>query len=304
MGPTSPSAIRAAGMIDSPAQNALRTALAMVLSLRFIFHFVGRLDRGVTSTQHSRPARLSRSDEYERRTPKPRPCWVQGRHRHRPPRRCLFSKLEDLNPVQSRCGSRAWLMSQPKDRPNGVRRIRGQRGEVEHRPGLSPALHPGMKYPGGAAQAAGAAPPYPASIAFQAAASRAFFSSAPGDRGLIPSHERPGQHLPTRAPPLRGRMERLEKKHRRGDGENSRWTQGNPDRKIPPGLDVRSSSAPPAMQRREHGGTRGRGAHQSLPSTPLARAPPRGGNRACAASISARATAARRPVTSRGAGHS
>jgi len=94
-------------MIDFSGQNALRTALAMVLS-RFI-PFVGVWIAGFITTLLA--ARLSRSDEYEADAYASALLVKAGIGTD--PQKSLFSKLEDL--TQSSHGAvPAWLMSHPK----------------------------------------------------------------------------------------------------------------------------------------------------------------------------------------------
>ncbi|MXQ06977.1 M48 family metalloprotease [Alphaproteobacteria bacterium GH1-50] len=94
-------------MIDFSGQNALRTALAMILS-RFV-PFVGVYIAGFLTTLLA--ARLSRSDEYEADAYASALLVKSGIGTG--PQKTLFTKLEDL--TQSRGGSApAWLMSHPK----------------------------------------------------------------------------------------------------------------------------------------------------------------------------------------------
>jgi len=94
-------------MIDFSGQNALRTALAMVLS-RFI-PFVGVWIAGFITTLLA--ARLSRSDEYEADAYASALLVKAGIGTD--PQKSLFSKLEEL--TQSNHGAvPAWLMSHPR----------------------------------------------------------------------------------------------------------------------------------------------------------------------------------------------
>lgn len=94
-------------MIDFSGQNALRTALAMVLS-RFI-PYVGVWIANALTTLLA--ARLSRSDEYEADAYASALLTKSGIGTE--PQKTLFAKLEDL--TQSRAGAMpAWLMSHPK----------------------------------------------------------------------------------------------------------------------------------------------------------------------------------------------
>ena len=94
-------------MIDFSGQNALRTALAMVLS-RFI-PFVGVWIAGFITTLLA--ARLSRSDEYEADAYASALLVKAGIGTD--PQKSLFSKLENL--TQSNHGAvPAWLMSHPR----------------------------------------------------------------------------------------------------------------------------------------------------------------------------------------------
>ena len=94
-------------MIDFSGQNALRTALAMVLS-RFLPGIGVLIANSLTSML---AARLSRSDEYEADA-------YAAALLHKAgigvtPQKSLFLKLEDL--TQSRSGAvPAWMMSHPK----------------------------------------------------------------------------------------------------------------------------------------------------------------------------------------------
>jgi len=94
-------------MIDFSGQNALRTALAMVLG-RFI-PFVGPMIASSIATLLA--ARLSRGDEYEADAYASALLVKAGIGTG--PQKSLFAKLEDL--TQSRAGAvPAWLLSHPK----------------------------------------------------------------------------------------------------------------------------------------------------------------------------------------------
>ena len=94
-------------MIDFSGQNALRTALAMILS-RFI-PFVGVYIASFLTTLLA--ARLSRSDEYEADAYASALLVKSGIGTE--PQKSLFGKLEAL--TQARAGAApAWLMSHPK----------------------------------------------------------------------------------------------------------------------------------------------------------------------------------------------
>ncbi|MEL6170228.1 MAG: M48 family metalloprotease [Pseudomonadota bacterium] len=94
-------------MIDFSGQNALRTALAMVLS-RFL-PGIGVLIANALTTLLA--ARLSRSDEYEADAYAAALLTKAGIGTE--PQKTLFRKLEDL--TQARGGAvPAWLMSHPK----------------------------------------------------------------------------------------------------------------------------------------------------------------------------------------------
>lgn len=94
-------------MIDFSGQNALRTALAMVLS-RFIPVIGVWIANGLTTLL---AARLSRSDEYEADAYASALLTKSGIGTE--PQKTLFAKLEDL--TQQRAGAvPAWLMSHPK----------------------------------------------------------------------------------------------------------------------------------------------------------------------------------------------
>ena len=94
-------------MIDFSGQNALRTALAMILG-RFI-PFVGVYIAGFLTTLLA--ARLSRSDEYEADAYATALLVKSGIGTD--PQKSLFSKLEEL--TQANHGTvPAWLMSHPK----------------------------------------------------------------------------------------------------------------------------------------------------------------------------------------------
>ncbi len=94
-------------MIDFSGQNALRTALAMILS-RFLPGFGVYIANALTSLL---AARLSRSDEYEADAYAAALLTKAGIGVG--PQKSLFAKLEDL--TRSRAGVMpAWLMSHPK----------------------------------------------------------------------------------------------------------------------------------------------------------------------------------------------
>jgi putative metalloprotease len=94
-------------MIDFSGQNALRTALAMVLS-RFLPGIGVLIANGLTTLL---AARLSRSDEYEADAYASALLTKSGIGTTA--QKSLFAKLEDL--TKSRGGSApAWLMSHPK----------------------------------------------------------------------------------------------------------------------------------------------------------------------------------------------
>ncbi|MBT8457550.1 MAG: M48 family metallopeptidase [Rhodobacteraceae bacterium] len=94
-------------MIDFSGQNALRTALAMVLS-RFLPGIGVWIANGLTTLL---AARLSRSDEYEADAYASALLTKAGIGTE--PQKSLFAKLEEL--TQSRSGAMpAWLMSHPK----------------------------------------------------------------------------------------------------------------------------------------------------------------------------------------------
>lgn len=94
-------------MIDFSGQNALRTALAMVLS-RFLPGIGVWIANGLTTLL---AARLSRSDEYEADAYASALLTKSGIGTE--PQKTLFAKLEEL--TQSRSGTMpAWLMSHPK----------------------------------------------------------------------------------------------------------------------------------------------------------------------------------------------
>jgi putative metalloprotease len=94
-------------MIDFSGQNALRTALAMILS-RFL-PGIGIWIANILTTMLA--ARLSRSDEYEADAYASALLTKAGIGTG--PQKSLFGKLEDL--TQSRSGAMpAWLMSHPK----------------------------------------------------------------------------------------------------------------------------------------------------------------------------------------------
>ena len=94
-------------MIDFSGQNALRTALALVLS-RFLPGIGVMIANGLTSLL---AARLSRSDEYEADAYAAALLTKTGIGLT--PQKTLFGKLEEL--TQARSGAMpAWLMSHPK----------------------------------------------------------------------------------------------------------------------------------------------------------------------------------------------
>ncbi|MEQ8401495.1 MAG: M48 family metallopeptidase [Roseovarius sp.] len=94
-------------MIDFSGQNALRTALAMILS-RFLPGIGAMIASGLTTLL---AARLSRSDEYE--ADEYAAALLTKAGIGTGPQKALFTKLEDL--TQSRSGAMpAWLMSHPK----------------------------------------------------------------------------------------------------------------------------------------------------------------------------------------------
>ena len=94
-------------MIDFSGQNALRTALAMILS-RFLPGIGVWIANGLTSLL---AARLSRSDEYEADEYAAALLTKAGIGTE--PQKSLFNKLEAL--TQARSGAApAWLMSHPK----------------------------------------------------------------------------------------------------------------------------------------------------------------------------------------------
>ena len=94
-------------MIDFSGQNALRTALAMVLS-RFIPGFGGYLANALTSLL---AARLSRSDEYEADAYAAALLVKAGIGTE--PQKALFRKLEAL--TKTNMGTMpAWFLSHPK----------------------------------------------------------------------------------------------------------------------------------------------------------------------------------------------
>ena len=96
-------------MIDFSGQNALRTALAMVLS-RFIPGIGGILVSAMTSLL---AARLSRSDEYEADAYASALLIKSGIGTG--PQKALFGKLEAL--TKSNAGAMpAWFLSHPKTR--------------------------------------------------------------------------------------------------------------------------------------------------------------------------------------------
>ena len=96
-------------MIDFSGQNALRTALAMVLS-RFIPGIGGILASAMTSLL---AARLSRSDEYEADAYASALLIKSGIGTG--PQKALFGKLEAL--TKSNAGAMpAWFLSHPKTR--------------------------------------------------------------------------------------------------------------------------------------------------------------------------------------------
>lgn len=94
-------------MIDFSGQNALRTALAMVLS-RFIPGFGGWIANALTTLL---AARLSRGDEYE--ADEYAAALLTKAGIGTAPQKSLFEKLEALTASGGR-GAPAWLMSHPK----------------------------------------------------------------------------------------------------------------------------------------------------------------------------------------------
>ncbi|MDJ1008723.1 MAG: M48 family metallopeptidase [Paracoccaceae bacterium] len=114
-------------MIDFSGQNAIRTALAMILS-RFI-PFVGVYIAGFLTSLLA--ARLSRSDEYEADAYASALLVKAGIGTA--PQKALFSKLEDL--TQSNHGAvPAWLMSHPKTAER-IRAIEANEAKWEIAPG-------------------------------------------------------------------------------------------------------------------------------------------------------------------------
>ncbi|WIY24086.1 M48 family metallopeptidase [Parasedimentitalea psychrophila] len=108
-------------MIDFSGQNALRTALMMVLG-RYI-PFIGPWIAGMLTTLIA--ARLSRGDEYEADEYAAALLIKSGIGVE--PQKTLFRKLEAL--TQSRAGmAPAWLMSHPKteDRIEALDRLQGK----------------------------------------------------------------------------------------------------------------------------------------------------------------------------------
>lgn len=108
-------------MIDFSGQNALRTALAMVLS-RFI-PYVGVWIANALTTLLA--ARLSRSDEYEADAYASALLTKSGIGTE--PQKTLFAKLEEL--TQQRAGAvPAWLMSHPKttERVKAIEKLEAQ----------------------------------------------------------------------------------------------------------------------------------------------------------------------------------
>ncbi|NRB16787.1 MAG: M48 family metallopeptidase [Rhodobacteraceae bacterium] len=108
-------------MIDFSGQNALRTALMMVLG-RYI-PFIGPWIAGMLTTLIA--ARLSRGDEYEADEYAAALLIKSGIGVE--PQKTLFRKLEAL--TQSRAGmAPAWLMSHPKteDRIEALERLQGK----------------------------------------------------------------------------------------------------------------------------------------------------------------------------------
>ncbi|NIZ59895.1 peptidase M48 [Sedimentitalea sp. CY04] len=108
-------------MIDFSGQNALRTALMMVLG-RYI-PFIGPWIAGMLTSLIA--ARLSRGDEYEADEYAAALLVKSGIGVE--PQKSLFRKLEDL--TQSRAGmAPAWLMSHPKteERIEALDRLQGK----------------------------------------------------------------------------------------------------------------------------------------------------------------------------------
>ncbi|CUH83634.1 M48 family metallopeptidase [Thalassovita mediterranea] len=94
-------------MIDFSGQNALRTALAMVLS-RFIPGFGAMIANALTTLL---AARLSRSDEYE--ADEYAAALLTKSGIGTAPQKSLFQKLEALTKSAGN-GTPAWLLSHPK----------------------------------------------------------------------------------------------------------------------------------------------------------------------------------------------
>lgn len=114
-------------MIDFSGQNALRTALAMILG-RFI-PFVGVYIAGFLTSLLA--ARLSRSDEYEADAYATALMIKAGIGAE--PQKSLFSKLEQL--TQSNHGTvPAWLMSHPKT-PERIKAIEANEAKWDAVPG-------------------------------------------------------------------------------------------------------------------------------------------------------------------------
>ncbi|MEM9973333.1 MAG: M48 family metallopeptidase [Pseudomonadota bacterium] len=113
-------------MIDFSGQNALRTALAMVLS-RFLPGIGVWIANGLTTLL---AARLSRSDEYEADAYASALLTKAGIGTE--PQKSLFAKLEEL--TQSRSGAvPAWLMSHPRttDRVKAIESLEARWQSVE-----------------------------------------------------------------------------------------------------------------------------------------------------------------------------
>lgn len=113
-------------MIDFSGQNALRTALAMVLS-RFLPGIGIWIANGLTTLL---AARLSRSDEYEADAYASALLTKAGIGTE--PQKSLFAKLEEL--TQSRAGAvPAWLMSHPRtaDRVKAIEALEARWAAVE-----------------------------------------------------------------------------------------------------------------------------------------------------------------------------
>jgi metalloprotease len=113
-------------MIDFSGQNALRTALAMVLS-RFLPGIGILIANGLATLLASR---LSRGDEYEADAYAAALLTKAGIGTEA--QKSLFRKLEKL--TEARGGTvPAWLMSHPEDRHRAHQGHRGARGQVGRR---------------------------------------------------------------------------------------------------------------------------------------------------------------------------